>query len=261
MVLPIFGDIIAPVIAGIIYFIMARYIKYIAPMRTLVVGEQTYRGAYWGFLFFGLFLITRPLQIVLGPHPMPLIVNNIREFIMIGVFAPAASVGALTFAFGEEKVRPWLVRLIIGFGLFIAVSFLVINIWAVGGAYEIFSIGSYKIYDGLWFHPDNRFSYLMPVLFLLRFLDPVVILVIVGALSLYRGKTYPLESIYTNMPKKLFLQGFAMITFGLSMLFCGFMFLLWNIPNQWWIYYIGAIMAGVFELVGLKYPLSKKKVL
>ncbi len=261
MVFPILGNIVAPVTAGIIYFIMARYIKYIAPMRTLVVGEQTYRGAFWGFLVFGIFLFTRPLQILLGPHPLPLIVNNIREFLMIGVFAPAASVGALTFAFGEEKIRPWLVKTIIGFGLFTAISFIIINVWAIGGSYEIFSIGKYKLYDGLWFHPENEYAYLMPHLFLLRFLDPVVMMVVVGILSFYRAKTYPRESIYTNLPRKYFLQGCAMVTFGLSMLFCGFMFLLWKIPNQWWIYYLGAIMAGVFELIGLRYPLRKEKVL
>ena len=261
MVLHIFADIIAPVVAGVIYFVMARYIKYITPMRILVVGKQTYHGAYWGFLFFGLFLISRPAQIMLGPHPWPLIINNIREFIMIGIFAPAASIGALTFAFGEEKIKPGFVHLIIGFCLFIALIFIMVNIWAIGGSYEIFTIGKYSAYDGLWFHPDNEYSYLMPMLFLLRFLNPVVILVAVGILSLYRAKTFPRTSVYTNLPRKYFLQGCAMITFGSSMLFCGFMFLLWKTPNQWWIYYIGAIMAGVFELIGLHLPLRKEKVL
>jgi len=38
-------------------------------MRTLVTGEKTYKGAAWGFAFFGVYLVTRPLQILLGPAP------------------------------------------------------------------------------------------------------------------------------------------------------------------------------------------------
>ena len=62
---PIFVNVALPIMAGIVYFALARYVKHIGPMRTLVTGKMTYDGAYWGFLLLGLYLASRPLQILL----------------------------------------------------------------------------------------------------------------------------------------------------------------------------------------------------
>ena len=72
-------NVVVPILAGLVYFALARYVKHIGPMRTLVTGKLTYDGAYWGFLLLGAYLATRPLQILLGPYPVPLIVNNIHS--------------------------------------------------------------------------------------------------------------------------------------------------------------------------------------
>src|SRR5512138_3254522 len=100
---PLFLNVVVPILAGLVYFAMAKYVHHIGPMRTLVTGELTYRGAYWGFLFMGIYLASRPLQI-LAPHPWPLIVNNIREFCMIGVFGPAVFLAMMSLVFGSENV-------------------------------------------------------------------------------------------------------------------------------------------------------------
>ena len=102
--LDIFANIIVPIISGIIFIGLARYAIYLIPLRTLVTGARTYKSAALGFFCFGLYLITRPVQILLGPHPMPLIVNNIREFFMIGIFAPAVFVAMMNWVFGIDKV-------------------------------------------------------------------------------------------------------------------------------------------------------------
>ena len=100
----IFSNLALPICAGITFFALARYVLLIAPMRTLVTGELTYKGASWGFAFFGLYLITRPLQILLGPHPMPLIVNSVREYCMMGLFAPAVFVAMMSLCFGADRI-------------------------------------------------------------------------------------------------------------------------------------------------------------
>ncbi|MCB4757718.1 MAG: hypothetical protein LHV69_11940 [Elusimicrobia bacterium] len=94
---PIFLNIVIPLLSGMVYFALARYVRHIGPVRTLVTGKLTYDSAYYGFIFFGVYLATRPLQILLGPHPMPLIINIIREFFMIGLFGPAVTV-AMTYS-------------------------------------------------------------------------------------------------------------------------------------------------------------------
>jgi two-component system response regulator YesN len=252
------GNIVMPVLAGMVYFFMAGYIKYIAPMRLLVTGRITYQGAFWGFIFFGIFLMTRPFQILIGPHPVPLIINNIREFFMIGLFSPAVFIGLLSFSLGHEKItKRFIVSVfVLCFGL--AGIFAIVNVFAIGGSKEIFKVGKYVAYDGIWFHKSNPNKSLMPVLFVIRFLNPVMMMIIAGSISLWRSITFPKKSIYDNMPKKLLFQSFAVFSFGFSMLFCGFMFIFWNIPNQWWIYYAGALMAGFFEIISLNISLKKE---
>lgn len=258
VILLFIANILVPILAGIIYFFMAKYIKYIAPLRQLVTGRITYQGAFWGFIFFGFFLMTRPLQILLGPHPMPLIINNIREFFMIGLFAPTVFIGLMSLSLGYEKITKRFIISIFVICLFLAVTFTLVNIFAIGGSIKIFKIGCYDIYDGKWFHKSNPNMKLMSVLFIIRLLDPVMIMVIAGTVTLWRSITFSKESIYDNMPKKLLFQAFAVFSFGFSMLFCGFMVIFWNIPNQWWIYYVGALMAGIFEIISLKIPLKRK---
>ena len=63
----ILSNIALPLCAGVTFFALARYSSHIAPMRFLVTGEITYKGAAWGFAFFGAYLITRPLEVLLGP--------------------------------------------------------------------------------------------------------------------------------------------------------------------------------------------------
>src|SRR5258706_16376628 len=95
-----------------VYLALARYVKHIGPLRTLVTGKLTYDGAYWGFLLLGAYLATRPLQILLGGHPVPLIVNSIREFIMIGFFGPAVTGAMLSLVLGSADFPKMLGRLV-----------------------------------------------------------------------------------------------------------------------------------------------------
>ncbi len=258
MNIDIIANIITPIISGLIYFGLAKYIKHVAPMRKLVIGELTYKGAYWGFICFGIYLMTRPVQILLGPHPMPLVIDNIREFFMLGLFAPAVFIGLVSLAVGHESLSRKFIAVVFSTGIVLAVAFCIVNIFAIGGSKEIFRIGEYIVYDGVWFHELNPHGALMPILFIIRLINPVMFMIVAGVIALERGLTYPKESVYTNMSKKLVFQSFAVFSYGFSMLFCGFMFLFWKIPNQWWLYYVGAIAAGIFEAISLSFPLRSE---
>ena len=253
-------NVIIPILAGTVYFALARYVKHIGPMRTLVTGKLTYDGAYWGFLFFGLYLATRPVQILCGPYPIPLIINNIREFVMMGFFGPAVTVAMLSLVLGSANVPKVLIRGLFGFGFFIGILFVIFNIQAIGGSELIFKLGDWPAYDGVWFHGGEAGpSTLMPILFILRLLNPVLLVFGAGTLVLWHGFNYPIEKklLYDNMPRKLYLMGFACYAFSLSMLSVGFLYLFAHIPNQWWIYYVGALAAGLLETVSLSLPLRR----
>lgn len=257
----IFVNVGIPVMAGMVYLALARYVKYIGPMRTLVTGKLTYDGAYWGFLLLGAYLATRPLQILLGPHPMPLIVNNVREFLMIGLFGPAVTVAMMSLVLGSANVPKILIRGMFGVGLVLATCFVIVNTKAIGGSEIIFMMGNWPAYDGVWF--DDRVhgvSSLMPVLFILRLIDPVLMVFGAGTLVLWHAFNYPIEKkiLYDNMPKKLYLMGFACYAFSLSMLSVGLLYIFAHIPNQWWIYYVGALGAGLLETLSLSLPLRRE---
>ena len=258
----ILANVIVPLISGCIFFGLARYVHYITPMRSLAMGKVTYESAFWGFIFFGLYLATRPVQLFLGPHPLPLVVNNIREFFMIGIFGPGIFLALVGLAYGgERKIKRGQRIAVFLFGLLLATSFCIINIFAIGGSEIIFRIGNYSAYDGLWFkNPHPLGQKLMSFLFLIRLLDPVIILFLAGVIALHRALTYPQEmrETYDNMPRKLILSSIGTFSFSLSMLTAGFLWLFGKIPNQWWLYYLGALAAGVFETMSISLPLKKE---
>ncbi|MBV9079558.1 MAG: hypothetical protein JO102_00400 [Elusimicrobia bacterium] len=255
----IFFNVGVPVLAGVVYFLLARYVKHIGPMRTLVTGKLTYDGAYWGFLILGAYLASRPLQILLGPHPAPLIINSVREFVMIGLFGPAVTVAMLSLVLGSHNVPKILVRFLFGLGLGCALLFVVVNVKAIGGSEVIFMMGRRPAYDGVWFKGGAGHTRWMPILFLLRLIDPVLLVFAAGILVLWHGYNYPIEKkmLYDNMPKKLYYMGAACIAFSMSMLSVGLLYLFADIPNQWWIYYVGALAAGLLETKSLSLPLRR----
>jgi len=256
---PLFLNIVIPILAGLVYFAMAKYVKHIRPMRTLIAGDTTYKGAYWGFLFFGIYLASRPLQI-LQPHPWPLIVNNIREFCMIGIFGPAVFIAMMSLVFGSERVtKPWIITFL-GGGIFMAIVFVITNVFAIGGSEEIFKVGKFTAYDGLWFkNPDTTARGFIKILFVIRFLDPVLLVFTAGSIVLWKAVNYPdnMRALYDNMPKKMYILGGACYAFSLSMLSVGLLFMIIKIPNQWWIYYLGALAAGFLETISISMPMRK----
>src|SRR5262249_40585595 len=138
--------------------------------------------------------------------------------------------------------------------------FLAANVYAVGGSREIFRWGNLVAYDGLWFAaPDAAQKLSMKILFIVRLLDPVTLLLVAGAIVLWPGWHYPpsKKAIYNNMPKKLFFLGAAVLCFALSMLLVAAVTFIGHIPNQWWIYYVGALLAGVLETLSLQIPVRK----
>lgn len=258
-IFPLLSNVVMPVLAGLVFFAMAIYVKWIGPLRTLIAGELTYKGAYLGFLFLGIYLASRPIQI-LFPHPWPLIVNNLREFCMIGIFGPAVFLAVLSLVFGHDNIPSRLVWGVGALGFVLALVFVLGNSFAIGGSEQIFQVGRWTAHDGLWFkNPNLSVRALMPILFVVRVIDPILLVLVAGIVVFWHAATYPVEKkmLYDNMPTKLYFLGAACLAFSLSMLSVGLLFLVAKIPNQWWIYYLGALAAGMLETLSLALPMKK----
>jgi hypothetical protein len=256
---PVFLNIVLPLFAGVVYFAMAVYVRHIGPLRTLIAGSLTYDGAFWGFLFLGGYLASRPLQI-LFPHPWPLIINDIREIGLIGVFGPSVFLAVMSLVLGADNIPTKAARIVVCTGMALALLFAAVNIVAIGGAEPFFTIGPWTAFDGLWFkNPDIAQRGLMRVLFLVRLVDPVLLVFAAGTAAMVGAIRYPPEKrmLYDNMPRKLILLGAGCYSFSLSMLAAGLLFVVARIPNQWWVYYAGALAAGILETISLTLPMRR----
>ena len=166
----------------------------------------------------------------------------------------------MALCFGVDRVPRRLVASIFGLGIVLGLVFVVLNAHAIGGTEEIFRIGNYPAYDGLWFkNPDPRGQMLMSVLFVLRLLDPLCLLFLAGIIVFRAARHYPAHkrAVYDNMPKKLYLLSAAVFAFPVSMLITGALVIFFKQPNQWWIYYLGALVSGFLEAWSLSLPLRR----
>lgn len=252
---PLLLHVVLPVGAGVLFFLMARKVRGIAPLRTLITGGLTYRGAYWGFLFLGVYLVSRPLQL-LAPHPWPLWINNIREFLMMGFFAPAALIGMMSLVWGEGRVPRWAVGSLLSLGGGVAAVFVWMNGIAIGGSQALFSWGSWTAYDGLWLPQGQR---ALDILFYCRLVDPILLILAGGVTVSWHAQHYPANkrALYDNMPRKLMLLALGCYAFSFSMLLAGALTYWAGIPYQWWIVYGGSLCAGVLETRSLSLPVRR----
>ena len=57
-------NLFIPVIAGLVYFYMAYQVHVVSQYRKLIFGELAYKKVFWAFLMFGVYFISRPLQML-----------------------------------------------------------------------------------------------------------------------------------------------------------------------------------------------------
>ena len=248
-------NVLIPILIAPIYFVLARYIRKIKPLRLLIMGEKTYQYAFWIFLLFGIFFLGRPFQILLGGHPVPLIVSSIREFIMIGLLTPCVLAGLLNQLFYDSEFPEYISNSIFGFCILLGIIFVYCNIKSIGGSHQIFEyhfLGMNVIAnDGNWFMSGNNKKYLI-FLFAIRLISPVILMLGISILAFLKASIYPKNSLYSNLPMKYFLEGLAVLIFVISILFTGVMAYVWNFQTQW--YYFGALLAGIIGYIALKIP-------
>jgi len=256
----ILANVALPLCAGMTFFALARYAAIVGPMRFLVTGEITYKGAAWGFAFFGAYLMSRPLQVLLGPHPMPSVITCVREFNMMAFFAPAVFVAMMSLCFGSDRIPKKLIAGIFALGFFLGMAYVVLETRAIHGSEVIFHIGRYAAYDGIWAdNPDPHSQALIAIIYVLQFIDPVFILLLSGVIVFRHARHYPAEKekVYDNMPRKLYLISAAVLIFPFGMLLAGAASLFFGLRFPWWIYYLGALLSGLFEAASLRLPLRK----
>lgn len=225
--LEVFGNILIPALSGLFLFIYFLYFVFIEETKSVSTQYFTI------FLIsFSLFLFGRPLQILAGPHPLPLIINNIRSLIFSSVTVPLVMLADFSRPQQEQKSR---FRRLILLGTILGILYCIFNSLTSTGSEVIFRIGSISAFDSVtpsltapfYGREITNGVYLILATFL-----------ILDSLGKIRkaGSYGEEESVHY---KKINLYNGGKLFFALT-------FFLGTLLHEWWIYYAGSLVSVTF---------------
>jgi MFS family permease len=248
-------NILVPLLAGLVYFLMAAEIRRVTAVRKLIFGEVGYKKVFIAFLLFGIYFVTRPLQNILGPHPWPMIVNSARQFFLMAIISPAVLVGILHWVPNEKGTPRSATVAAYAVGVLMASIFILINVVAITGSKVLGTIGGVNIYDAVWFPSGSARIELVLIHLISQMISPVGFFLLSAAYVRHRRYNYSLSSVYNLMTLKWKYLETGLLIFALSLLFAGFAAFFGQYYTYLWvIYFVGAIIAGMLELKSVKLP-------
>ena len=246
-------NITVPIITGLVYFAMAAEVIRVSKIRKFMFGEIGYQKLFVAFIMLGIYFITRPLQNILGPHPMPMIINSLRQFFIMGIIAPSIFVGILHWVPGESGAPKSTVFASYSIGILMGIIFVLINSMAVDGSKIIASIGSLNLYDATWFSAKDVKLQLILIHLICQLVSPVGLILLAAAFVRHRRHTYMLGHIYTNMKTKWRYLETGLIILPGSFILSGIFAMFGRYYTYLWvIYFVGSIIAGGFVLYSIK---------
>lgn len=244
-----------PLITGLFYFFMALEVKRTSKYRSIMFGEIGFKKLQIAFVLFGIYFVTRPLQNIMGPHPWPMIINSARQFFLMALIAPSILVAIFHWVPTPSGAPKSSAVAAYTIGTLMGVIFVLINSIAAAGSKIIYSWGMINMYDPVWFSSGSPVMQLVIIHLICQFVSPVGFFLLAAAYVKHRRHHYQLAHIYNLMPKKWkFLEASLMILAG-SFIVAGAAVIFGSYYTYVWvIYFIGAVISGSFELVGIKLP-------
>ena len=238
--LEIFGNILIPALSGIFLFIYFLYFVFIEESKSLPTKF------FIVFLIsFGFFLFGRPIQILSGPHPVPLIINNIRSFVFSAVTIPMVILADFSQPEKNRKSQAWFLIFI---GSFLGALYCLFNTLTTTGSGIIFKIGSVNVYDSIT--PGKTAPFYGREVTLGVYLILATFLFIDSVGKIRRAGKYRIKG--EESLKKVFLYNTGKIIFALT-------FFLGSLLQQWWIYYVGSLFSVFFLGYGVAQNITENR--
>lgn len=231
------SNIIVPLITGLFFFIYFGY---------FVIINNTKAPSFKYFIIFllsfSLFLVGRPLQLMLGPYPIPLIIVNIRLFIFCSLSITSMIIASNIFNHKKyRKVDFWIFFSGILFGL----VYVIFNTLGTIGSYQIFTWGNLVAYDNLTPASTGPF-YGREVTILVQIMIGIILLVF-SSLKIIMAKY--------NQKKIPFFKD-KNILFNIGIFLFALTFIIGSFTKQWWLYYFfsmfSAFLFGTGVVMDLK---------
>ena len=190
-------------------------------------------------LSFSLFILGRPLQLLLGPAPLPLIVNALRLILFVGICCPLVLHEARGLS-GAEPDRARL-RPMFTVGVSLAALYVLVLIAAPSDTPLLFELGPLKAYD--WTSPS-----LTPPLFTREITILIQIVAGAGFFGLAGYETLKArQALRTSKQESRHLLYFAVgcLIFAVAVL-------VGDLTKQWWFYYLASVPAAFFIGLGVR---------
>ncbi len=239
--LEIFGNILIPAFTGIILFIYFLYFAFIEESKTNSIRYFTVFLISFSFFLFG-----RPVQILSGAHPAPVIINNIRTFIFSSLTIPMVILADFS---RPAKDRRFLFRPLMTAGVLTGVIYSFFNTITTTGSEVIFRIGNINVYDSVT--PSRTGPFYGREVTIAIYLVLATILFLDSIAKIQRARGYGARGEVNQ--KKVYLYNIGKMVFA-------FTFFFGALAHQWWIYYVGALISVSFLGSGIALEIRENRV-
>lgn len=235
----IFFNLFVPLIAGIFFLLYFIY---------FVLANPSHAPSYHFFIIFligfSIFIMGRALQVIVGPYPLPLIIVNIRMFILCSVVAPVVMLTDNIFR--RKKIRRKQIVLIV-ICTFLGLIYVVFNTLGTRESTILFHENGLTIFDNLT--PSMLPPYYSREVTLGVQVTIGIMLVLFSMKKLVQLKLG--NSIQDFLSDKNFLINLGILIFAIS-------FSYGSLAKQWWIFYTSSVFSALF--VGASVMLDIKEV-
>lgn len=219
----IFSNLIIPLISGLFLFFYFVYFVFAHPSKAL-----SFRLLVVFLIAFSAFLFGRPLQLLIAPHPFPLIIVNIRVFILCSVLAPLLILTVRSF---NRTVPVAEFLLVFGACLPLGIAYAAFNTLGTTGSYVLFNIAGITAYENLtpsgigpWYGREVTIA--------VQTFTGVILLVFSIVRFAQAGRGSRKGSLLAD---KAALINAGLFIFALS-------FILGSLARQWWVYYASSVI-------------------
>jgi two-component system response regulator YesN len=234
-------NILIPAAAGIVFLVLSMYL-----MFSKSAPSHSYRAFTVFLLSFAFFIIGRPVQVLSGPHPLPLVFNNLRLFLFCSVTVPMLMRTTRQFSGGNLRISG---KTIFGSGIFLGAVYVVFNTLGTTGSYEVFSIGGITGYDSVT--PESLRPYFareitqgVQVAAGLLLITGAILKIHETAVSAASGREQ------SRFPKNFLLMNVGVVIFGLS-------FVVGSLSKQWSVYYLGSSASALVIGAGVLFDIKE----
>ena len=231
-----FSNLVAPLIAGLFLCLCLAYFAIANPS-----AAASYRYFVVFLIGFSLFVFGRPLQLLLGPYPLPLIIVNVRVFILCAVVAPSIILAANAL---DRSLKNVALLVILPCAL-LGLTYDVFNTLGTKDSYLLFEIAGLTAFDNLTPSALPPF-YGREVTIGVQIVTGVLLL----ASSIMKLKDFrsagPFRGLVRN---KSFPINAGIVLFAVA-------FIAGSLTKQWWVYYatsiVTALLFGASVLIDVK---------